>query len=214
MNFNHARYCVGLTGTIASGKSTVAQYFSNFGIKLISADQISRALTASNTTTFDEIVTHFGKEAVNDDGELNRRHLRNIIFNDPKERIWLENLLHPLIRKRIAQDVSTCQSIYCIVEIPLLPDRKHYPYINRILTVLAEQKTQITRLMKRDNCSRTEAMKILDAQASDDAYYHIADDILHNNETIKYMYEQVVSLHAFYVQQAMKERQKTAEKNA
>lgn len=214
MSFNRTRYCVGLTGTIASGKSTVAQYFSNFGITLISADQISRMLTASNTKVFDKIVSHFGAKAVNSDGELNRKYLRNIIFNDKKERIWLENLLHPLIRKRIEQDVNSCQSIYCMVEIPLIPERSHYPYINRILTVLAKRKTQITRLMKRDNCSRSEAMKILEAQASDDAYHQVADDVLRNDKTIKYMYEQVVSLHAFYVQQALKEWQKTKEKNA
>jgi len=91
-------YCVGLTGNIASGKSTVAQIFTDLGIDVINADHIAKELTVKNSQALKEIVTHFGIGVLNDEGQLNRRVLRELIFNNSLERLWLENLLHPLIR--------------------------------------------------------------------------------------------------------------------
>lgn len=117
-------YCVGLTGGIASGKSLAAEVFSELGIDIVNADNISRALTLKGQDAYTQIVAHFGSKILNEHNELNRKALRAIIFSDPKERTWLEQLLHPLIRQKIKEQVELSTTPYCIVEIPLLIDKK------------------------------------------------------------------------------------------
>ncbi|WP_242602177.1 dephospho-CoA kinase [Legionella nagasakiensis] len=190
--------CIGLTGNIGSGKSTVAALFAELGVDVISADNIAKKLTGQGQPAFAKIVKHFGELIKDKSGELNRRQLRAFIFNDPKERQWLENLLHPLIRQEITREVNRCQASYCIIEIPLLPDKKNYPYLDRILFIKADKETQITRLTERDQCSREEAKTILATQANISKHLEIADDILVNDGTIQQLKEQVLSLHQRY----------------
>lgn len=130
-------YCVGLTGNIATGKSTVATIFKQLEIEVISADCIAKQLTTKGQAAYTEIAAHFGSEILAADGQLNRRSLREIIFADKNERLWLENLLHPLIRKGIEEQISLCKSAYCVIEIPLLVDKVNYPYLNKILLIAA-----------------------------------------------------------------------------
>lgn len=195
-------YCVGLTGGIASGKSTVAELFSELGIHLISADKISKELTAKNQTAYHEIVTHFGTEVLNTEDELNRKKLRDIIFTDPKERTWLEQRLHPLIRHKIKEAVDSCQAPYCIVEIPLLIDKQNYPYINRTLLVTAALQTQIKRIMQRDHSTKQQALAILAAQPDMDLRMQNADDLISNDLGINELKSSVESLHQQYLKLA------------
>ena len=118
-------YCVGLTGNIACGKSTVAAYFNQLGIQVLNADHISRQLTLEGTPVYKNIVSRYGLLILEEQNQLNRKKLREIIFANPQERLWLEQLLHPQIRQQLAQDVALCSSAYCMVEIPLLYDKKH-----------------------------------------------------------------------------------------
>ncbi|KTC65660.1 dephospho-CoA kinase (plasmid) [Legionella adelaidensis] len=195
-------FCIGLTGTIASGKSTVAQEFANLGVPIISADGIAKEITAKNTPISLQIIHHFGSDVASVDGALNRSLLRKIIFNNPQEKLWLENLLHPLIRKEIAQQIKTINAPYCIIEIPLLKNKKNYPYLNRILVVLAGEETQIKRLMKRDHCSKQEGLAILKTQASETALKAIADDIVINNGGLQDLQKKIQHLHANYLRAA------------
>lgn len=192
-------YCVGLTGTIASGKSTVAQEFARLGIDIISADQISKELTKTNEPALQKIIEHFGQSLLTSTGELNRQHLREIIFNRPTERHWLENLLHPLIRKRIEQKTQHCTSPYCIIEIPLLTDKKSYPYLNRVLLILAQREQQISRLKQRDQSSKEQALAILKVQADEATLRALADDIIMNNGSVEDLQEHVIRLHEQYL---------------
>src|ERR1700733_12390645 len=113
-------FVVGLTGNIASGKSTAAKIFSDFGIQVINSDQISKELTIKDTPAYKQIVTRYGHGILLKEDELNRKRLRDIIFSQPNERFWLENLLHPLIRKRLEHLANLCTTAYCVIEIPLL----------------------------------------------------------------------------------------------
>lgn len=174
-------YCVGLTGGIASGKSTVAELFSELGIQVIYADKISRELTAKDQEAYLQIVAHYSTKILNDDETLNRRQLRTIIFADPQERLWLEQLLHPLIRQKIKEQVDSCVTPYCIVEIPLLIDKEKYPYINSILLVNAPIETQIARVIQRDQCTKEQALAILAAQPELNVRLKAADEVLVNN---------------------------------
>lgn len=189
-------YCIGLTGNIASGKSTVAASFAKLGIAVISADQIAKDLTASNQPAFQAIVKHVGVSVLNANGELNRRHLRQLIFKDPGERLWLEKLLHPLIREQINREIAKVHTPFCIIEIPLLSNKANYPYLNRVLVIHADPELRVARVVARDGGTRDDALSILATQKSPIA----ADDTLINQGTLDELHAQVVALHEKYLQ--------------
>ncbi|WP_058535062.1 dephospho-CoA kinase [Legionella saoudiensis] len=194
-------YCVGLTGGIASGKSTAATIFAQLGMQVINADNIARALTLRGEDAYTQIVAHYGSEILNKDNELNRKALRAIIFSNPLERAWLEQLLHPLIRQKIKEQVHLSTSPYCIVEIPLLIDKKAYPYINRVLLIQAPKQVQIERLMQRDNCTQEQALSILAAQPDANLRLKNADDIIINDAGTEKLKSEIIALHHKYLQQ-------------
>ncbi len=194
-------YCVGLTGTIASGKSTVAALFEKLGIEVINADHIAKALVNRGEPALQQLVNYFGKAVLTVDGDLNRRLLRDLIVNDVKGRLWLEALLHPFIRKQIQHDMGLCKGPYCVIEIPLLTNRTDYPYLNRVLLVTAESEKQIARLMTRDHCSREDACAMLETTRADEHKRQaIADDVLVNDGTVDGLQDKVAVLHTKYLQ--------------
>lgn len=199
-------YCVGLTGNIASGKTLVSQLFAHYKITIFNADKVAKMLTNKNQSAYLKIVEHFGLSILLPDGELNRRQLREIIFSQPNEKKWLENLLHPLIRNELQNSIISSQSPYCIVEIPLLLDRETYPYINRILLVTASVGIQISRVMQRDLCTKEQAEAILATQPKMDQRIQIADDILNNDHGIDELRHEVKKLHHQYLVKAKKHR--------
>ncbi len=193
-------FCIGLTGTIASGKSTVAARFAGLGIDVIDADEIARALVNRGKPALMQIINHFGDSVLASNGELNRRHLRELIMTHADERAWLEGLLHPLIREQIQHDIGHCISPYCLIEIPLLTDTSSYPYLNRVLLVLADTEQQIARLMARDHSSREQACALLATTCTDDTKRQaIADDLLVNDGSVKALLKKVDLLHAAYI---------------
>ena len=194
-------FCVGLTGTLASGKSTVAKYFATLGAAVLSADQISKDLTGSKQPAFHEIIHHFGQEVRLKNGELDRRKLRQIIFQDINERHWLEALLHPLVRAEILRKIKDTTAIYTVIEIPLLTCREDYPYLNRILVIQATKTDQIKRFITRDNSTEQAALAILANQEKAD---HLADDYLINNGPLKQLYAHIDCLHQKYLHDAQK----------
>lgn len=194
--------CIALTGTIASGKSTVASLFAQKGIDVINADHIAKTLVNPGTPALQHIIHHFGTSVLQANGELNRRHLRELIVNNADDRRWLEELLHPLIRDQIQQDIKHCKSPYCIIEIPLLTDKSHYPYLDRVLLVLADSEQQITRIMTRDHCSREQACTILATTLADEKKRRsIADDILVNNGSFEALQKKIDVLHTQYLRE-------------
>lgn len=192
-------YCVGLTGNIASGKSTVTKLFSNLGVQIISADAHSKRLTAKDMPCVELIAKHFGETVLNSDGSLNRKQLRHIVFNEPAERAWLEALLHPLIRQSIEQEVQQCKTPYCVIEIPLLINKANYPYLNRVLVVIASEDNQVQRVMQRDHCSKEQAKEILATQPTEMARKQIADDVIINDHDIAHLQHEVNKLHKLYL---------------
>lgn len=192
-------YCVGLTGNIASGKTTVAKLFADLGVEVINADLISRELSAPNELAYKHILEHFGSNLILENKELDRRALRAIIFSDSNARLWLENLLHPLIRTRLEERVRQCKSSYCIVEIPLLIDKKHYPYLNRILLVTAPEELQIERVIARDHSTKEQAIAVLAAQPDIKQRLKNADDVITNDQGLKQLKTAVNDLHQKYL---------------
>src|SRR6185437_11255956 len=159
-----SEYIIGLTGGIGSGKSTVAALFKEYGIELIDADLIAREAVSPQSPALKKIAKRFGERLIDADGSLNRRALREIIFQDQPSRIWLEALLHPLIRDEIIKRSKAAKSPYCITVIPLLKLREDYPILNRILVVDAPESLQISRIQKRDQVEEAQAKAIVDSQ--------------------------------------------------
>ncbi|MGQ3892254.1 dephospho-CoA kinase [Legionella sp. CNM-4043-24] len=192
-------FSVGLTGNLASGKSTAIKCFESLGIPVVSADVIARDLTAPGQPALAAIQQHLGDACILDSGQLNRAAVRELIFTEPRQRIWLEGLLHPLIKDEIKRQIQNSQGPYCVVEIPLLKDRQSYPYLNRILVILAEKEQQIARVMARDHCSKEQAQAILATQPDDQARRELADDLIINRGSIRQLEQQIKILHTNYL---------------
>ncbi|AWN74389.1 dephospho-CoA kinase [Legionella anisa] len=195
-------YCVGLTGDIASGKTTVAELFSELGVEVIHADKISREITKKNKAAYRRIVAHYGFKILKEDGELDRNKLREIIFSNHEERDWLERLLHPPIRNEIKKRVDASTTPYCMIEIPLLITKQAYPYINQILLVCAPMELQISRLMQRDQCSKEQAQAIISIQPNTHLRLENADDVIVNNMDIIELTRRVNDLHYKYLRES------------
>jgi len=192
-------YIIGLTGGIASGKSTVAALFEKKGITIIDTDQLARQLTDIGQDSLQKIALHFGKNILLPDGSLNRKLLRTIIFSDNTQRLWLEQLLHPLIRTEMEQQIHSAQSEYCITVIPLLFESTPNPIINRILVVDTTEELQLKRAQTRDNISLDEAKWILLSQAKREYRLANATDIIYNTGSIDTLKEDVEKLHQLYL---------------
>lgn len=188
---------IGLTGGIASGKSTVARYFADLGITVIDTDQLARKFVAPHTKEFAQIITHFGPEILDENQQLRRDKLRQIIFKNPKQREWLENLLHPLILKEMFALTKTATSPYCILEIPLLLE-KNVP-VDRILVVDTTPKLQIERLQQSTKMTLEEINSILQSQLSREKKLAQADDVIYNQSSLTELQQQVHNLHQKYL---------------
>ncbi|WP_133140173.1 dephospho-CoA kinase [Legionella genomosp. 1] len=200
-------FTIGLTGNIASGKSTVINLFKSLGANIIIADDIARELTQSGSPVLETIKAHFGPSVITAGNELNRAALRRIIFDDAKERLWLEALLHPLIQKTIAERIAWHNSTtYSVIEIPLLKDRNNYPYLDRILALIANEEVQIARVIARDHCDVAQAKKIIASQPSIEERKAIADDLLINDGNLDELINNIKNLHEKYLQLAMLKR--------
>jgi len=189
---------VGLTGGIASGKSTAASFFESRGITVIDADTIARELVQSGQAALQKIIARFGKSIVNDSGELDRSALRTLVFNDKKARHDLENILHPLIRTEMQHRVSAVESPYCILAIPLLIETGQTDLVDRILVIDSDEALRYQRLRQRGLDDDT-ITAILRAQTTRSQRLAIADDIVTNNGNIAEMEAQLQDCHQRYL---------------
>jgi len=195
---------IGLTGGIASGKTTATNFFASYDIPIVDADLIVHALLKTGTKSYSEIVKVFGDDIVQTNGELDRKKLRQLIFSDKQQRLQLESILHPLVRREIKScisDISTKNSHapYCIVSIPLLVEAQQQDLVQRVLVIDLPEEIQYQRLRQRDNISDSEIKNILLSQASRNERLNIADDVIINKLDINYFNEQLVKIHKSYL---------------
>jgi dephospho-CoA kinase len=193
------RLRIGLTGGVASGKSTVAQRFLELGIPVIDADEVARAVVARGTPGLLAVIERFGSSVVAKNGELDRRALRDLIFSDPGLRRDLEAILHPLIRADMEQRAESATGPYIVMAIPLLVEGGSRDRVDRILVVDVDEGMQLQRLMARDGSSLAQAQAILASQASRSARLAAADDVLLNAGTVTDLRQAVDRLHEKYL---------------
>jgi dephospho-CoA kinase len=196
------RLRIGLTGGIASGKSTVAQRFKELGVPVIDADESARAVVEPGKPGLAEVLERFGRSVVADNGELDRRALRELIFREPGSRRDLEAILHPLIRADMEQSAEQAVGPYVVMAIPLLVEGGPSDRVDRVLVVDVDEAVQLQRVMARDGCTVEQARAILASQASRSARLAAADDVLRNAGTVTDLRRAVDQLHERYLRLA------------
>lgn len=190
----------GLTGGIASGKTTVANMFAELGITVVDADVIAKEV-AEEPTIKQQITAHFGYLVLLPNGNLDRAWLRQRIFNAPQDKRWLEQLLHPVIRQKMHAIRQQTTGVYMIVVVPLLIENlDHYNDLTGIIVVDTDEAEQKRRLNLRDNHEEALINKILAAQTSRQRRLNHADFILHNQHDIADLRHQVHELHQLLLQ--------------
>lgn len=198
---------IGLTGGIASGKSTVADLFAAHGVPVIDTDVIARELVEPGMPALDEIRSVFGNNVFDSDGRLDRRSMRALVFSDASRREELEAILHPKIRLETAARSQAADGPYQIIVVPLLVESPFRQFMDRILVVDCDEETQLRRLLARDSEGEDRARRIMAAQASRQARLAIADDVISNNDDLAATRRQVDKLHSEYLSLASSSEQ-------
>jgi len=192
-------WILGLTGGIGSGKSSAARCFADLGIDCVDADQIARQVVRPGSKALIAIACQFGEDILLADGQLNRAALRQRVFTEPAQRKWLEDLLHPLIRIQLSEELAAAKSPYAILVSPLLIESGQRLMCSRILVIDAPKALQIERSMQRDGNTREQIEAILAAQLSREERLTHADDVLVNTQDFIWLQSQVKRLHQFYL---------------
>jgi dephospho-CoA kinase len=193
---------VGLTGGIASGKSTVTKFFAALGVPIIDTDQVARQVVEPGQPPLERLVERFGRAILTPDGHLDRPKLREIVFSDPKARADLEALTHPAIGSAVQAWSAAAGGPYQILIIPLLVEKGLTSQVDRVLVVDCDEELQIRRLQARDGSSIEQARAILNAQTSRTARLKSAHDVIQNDGDLSAVRDQVSALHARYLELA------------
>ncbi|MEO1246498.1 MAG: dephospho-CoA kinase [Pseudomonadota bacterium] len=201
-NNDRRGFRVGLTGGIASGKSTVADILGELGADVIDTDVIAREVVMPGQPALDEIRERFGKAVLNPNGELDRRALRQLVFSDDRQRAALEGILHPRIQREALRQADAASGPYQLIVVPLLTQSPLAAALDRILVVDCDEDTQIARLIARDAESEKQARRILAAQATRAERLAIADDVVSNDGSLAELRESTVAVHRQYLELA------------
>ncbi|KGY11685.1 dephospho-CoA kinase [Vibrio tubiashii] len=192
---------IGVTGGIASGKTTVANLFhQEFGIEIIDADVVARQVVEPESEGLNAIEQHFGREVILQDGTLDRAKLREIIFSHPEQKTWLNNLLHPMIRTQMLADLAKVQSEYALLVIPLMVENNLQSLADKVLVVDVDEETQVRRTVERDKVDADQARAILSSQATREQRLSIADYVVKNNTENQKLLYQITELHKKFLE--------------
>lgn len=195
-------FVAGLTGGIGSGKSAVANLLQEQGIVAVDADQVARDVVLLGEPALAQIAQHFGTDILQPDGALDRAQLRQIVFADPKARLWLEALLHPLIRERIQASLHAATSPYSLLVSPLLLETDQHRLVNHVIVVDVPEETQLQRTIERDQNSPDQVKRIMAAQIDRQSRLARADSIIDNSGNLQSLRTATLQLHQTLLQLA------------
>ncbi|MES0873848.1 dephospho-CoA kinase [Sinimarinibacterium thermocellulolyticum] len=190
---------VGLTGGIASGKSTVQNAFAALGVPVLDADQVAREVVAPGSPALDAIAREFGADMLLADGSLDRRRMREHVFAEPQRLRRLEAITHPPIRARMRTWLSEQRAPYCVLSVAILLEARMHDLVDRVLVVDVPVAVQRERLRARDGIDDVLIERMLAAQSSREARLAAADDVLRNDGPLARTQQHVERLHRFYL---------------
>lgn len=185
---------IGLTGGIASGKSTVSNYLITKGISVIDADKISRQIYEVGSKAYVSVVQEFGRDVLNEDKTINRKKLANIVFTNKEKLKVLNEITHPIILNEIKRQINELRTLgyyLCVIDAALLIESGWYKLADLKWLIYVDKETQIKRLIERDKISKEEAMKRIQAQMPFEEKVKYVDFIINNNLSLRYTYEQI-----------------------
>ncbi|ASS92129.1 dephospho-CoA kinase [Aeribacillus composti] len=188
---------IGLTGGIASGKSTVSEMLKKRGIPVIDADLIAREVVEVGKKAYTEIVNAFGKEILNEDLTINRARLGSIVFQNEDKREKLNSIVHPEVRlemKRRQEQLISEGAKAVVLDIPLLFESNLKHLVDKVIVVYTEEKNQLERLMKRNNFSKEEALSRINAQMPLKEKVKFADAVINNDGTLEETEQQLENI--------------------
>ncbi|TAE59264.1 MAG: dephospho-CoA kinase [Nostocales cyanobacterium] len=183
---------IGLTGGIATGKSTVANYLATaYNLPILDADIYAREAVSCGSPILTEIAQKYGQEILLADGNLNRAKLGEIIFNQPQEKEWVENIIHPYVRNCFLQEINKSSANTLILVIPLLFEAKLENLVTEIWVVACSETQQKTRLMERNNLTSEQATARINSQLPMSEKIKLADIVLDNSSTLESLLQQI-----------------------
>ncbi|MGN5755077.1 dephospho-CoA kinase [Acinetobacter calcoaceticus] len=192
-------FILGVTGGIGSGKSAATQWFESQGIQVVDADIVAREVVEKGQPALQKIQQTFGDWVLQSDGNLDRRALREYIFQNPEARQTLEKITHPAIHQSIIQQLQNPKSPYVILVSPLLFETNQHELVNHTLLVDASEQTQIQRASQRDGQNQEQIQKIIAAQMSRERKRELANDIVFNDGLLEHLHQQLEPLHQSYL---------------
>lgn len=199
----NARFTVGLTGGIGSGKSVVARLFAERGIDIVDTDQIARGLTVAGGAAMPAVLAAFGAGFAAADGALDRAKMRALVFSDTAAKARLEGILHPMIRDAVYAASLLGTAPYVIFDIPLLVESGTWQSrLQRVLVVDCPEELQLARVMQRNGLPATQVQAIMAAQVPRQVRLAAADDVVDNGGELATLAPQVDRLHAQYIEMA------------
>lgn len=180
---------IGLTGSIAVGKSTVSNYLITHGYQVLDADVLSKEALYRGTSCYEKVKETFG--CINEDGTINRKMLGNIVFYDEQKKKMLEDMIHPYVIEQIKKGIEECQDDLIFLDIPLLYEVHWDVLCDKVIVVYVDEKTQLERLMKRNHISQEEAFNLIQQQISIEKKKEMGDYILDNRQDYQELYENI-----------------------
>ena len=187
---------IGLTGSIASGKSTIAGMLKDMGLPIVDADLVARQVVEVGSPTLAKIVEQFGEDVLLPSGEMDRTKVGAIIFNDEQKRLQLNGIIHPAIREEMIRqrDAFVVESKHVVMDIPLLFESKLQHFVEKILVVTVSPEVQLQRLMARNGLSKEEAEARIASQLPLKEKEDGADAVIYNNGTIEQSKQQLIEI--------------------
>ncbi len=185
---------IGLTGSIASGKSTVAKMFADLNIPIVDADKVARVVVEPGRETLQQIAAQFGDDVILEDGHMDRKKVGDMIFHDPTKRKQLNEIIHPAIRKEMLQQRDEYLSDghpHVVMDIPLLFESGLQSYVENILVVSVSEENQLKRLMARNDLTEQEARARISSQLPISVKEKGADAVIYNNDSVASTKEQL-----------------------
>ena len=175
-------FTIGLTGGVAAGKSTATNFFTDKGITVVDADIISRHLQLRGEEGYEKIVKKFSDDILDANGEIDRKKIRKIAFSDPKNKKWLEDLMHPMVRDEVIKQFEKVESAWAIYSAPLWSNKNVF---NRTLVIDTPKEVQLQRIIERDNCSKEVAEQVIAQQISSNERNCYATDLIINDGSLE-----------------------------
>ncbi|MDY6784169.1 MAG: dephospho-CoA kinase [Cyanobacteriota bacterium] len=192
LSSSQSPFRIGLTGGIATGKTTVSQYLARtYRFPVFDADLYAREAVQTDTAAWKAIVRRYGSTIINGDRALNRSQLGEIIFNNPDEKRWLEAQIHPFVRDRFRCELQATNEAIVVLAIPLLFESQMGDFVNSIWVVSCSQQQQLQRLIERDRHSPGQARSRIASQMPLSQKIAAADIVLDNSSTVEVLYEQI-----------------------